>query len=203
MTEADDRAGAGMTAGELARATGVTVRALHHYDRLGLLRPARDRAGRRRYGPVELRRLHQIVALRSFGLALAEIGPLLDGTGADPGDLLHRQLRRTEEQLAALEQLRGTLLRLVAAWPSPGPSAGPPARPLIELIERTTAMTQKLTVEQFEQLQRSRAEATAALSPEQLAAMQRERAEQASRLSPKELAARHEHRRQLLPDGIG
>ena len=73
-----------MTAGELARVTGVTIRALHHYDRLGLLRPDRDRAGRHRYGPGELRRLHQIVALRSFGLALAEIGPLLDGTGADP-----------------------------------------------------------------------------------------------------------------------
>ena len=55
---------------------------------------------RRRYGPAEIRRLHQIIALRSFGLPLAEIGPLLDGTGADPRDLLQRQLRRTEEQLA-------------------------------------------------------------------------------------------------------
>src|SRR6201994_3444775 len=84
MTGADDRPAVGVTAGELARATGITVRALHHQDQLGLLRPGRDRAGRRRYGPSELRRLHQIVALRSFGLALAEIGPLLDGTGADP-----------------------------------------------------------------------------------------------------------------------
>ena len=72
----------------LARATGVTVRALHHYDRLGLLRPARDRAGRRRYGRAEVRRLHQIVALRSFGPALAEIAQLLDGTRADPRDLI-------------------------------------------------------------------------------------------------------------------
>ena len=203
MTEANERPGAGMTAGELARATGVTVRALHHYDRFGLLRPGRDRAGRRRYGPGEIGRLHQIVVLRSFGLALAEIGPLLDGTGADPGDLLRRQLRRTEEQLAALERLRATLLGLVAAWPSPGPAAGPPARQLIELIERTTVMDQKLTVEQFEQLQRNRAEAMAVLSPEQLTARQRERAEQASRLSPEERAAMAERRRQLLPDGIG
>jgi DNA-binding transcriptional MerR regulator len=206
MGEADGgRAGRGMTVGELARATGVTVRALHHYDRLGLLRPARDRAGRRRYGPAEVRRLHQIVALRSFGLTLAEIGPVLDGTGADPRDLVRRQLRRTEEQLAALERLRRALLELDAAWPpaGSGPAAGPPVRQFIELIERTTAMTEKLTVEQFEQMKRQRDEATAALSPEQLAAMQRERAEQASKLSPEELAAMQERRRQLLPDGIG
>jgi MerR family transcriptional regulator, thiopeptide resistance regulator len=199
----------GMTVGELARATGITVRALHHYDRLGLLRPDRDRAGRRRYGPAEVRRLHQVVALRSFGLTLAEIGPLLDGTGAEPRELFQRQLRRTEEQLAALDRLRNTLLGLVAACSSPdsgaagAAGAGPPARQLIELIERTTAMTGKLTMEQFEQMKRARDEATAALSPEQLAAMQRERAEQASRLSPEELADMQERRRQLLPDGIG
>ena len=61
-----------MTVGALARATGVTVRALHHYDRLGLLRPGRDPGGRRRYGPAEVRRLHQIIVLRSFGLPLGD-----------------------------------------------------------------------------------------------------------------------------------
>jgi DNA-binding transcriptional MerR regulator len=42
-----DTADGAMTVGALARATGVTVRALHHYDRLRLLRPDRDAAGRR------------------------------------------------------------------------------------------------------------------------------------------------------------
>jgi DNA-binding transcriptional MerR regulator len=190
------------TVGALARATGVTVRALHHYDRLGLLRPARDAAGRRRYGPADVRRLHQIIVLRSFGLPLSEIAQLLDGTGADPRGLLRGQLRRTEEQLAALEQLRDTLLRIIAAWPAGGDTSAPATGQLIELIERTTTMTHKLTREQFEQLSRQRAEAMAALSPEQVAALQRQRGEQVRRLSPEELTARQETRRQMLPDAV-
>jgi DNA-binding transcriptional MerR regulator len=191
-----------MTVGALARATGVTARALHHYDRLGLLRPARDTTGRRRYGPADVRRLHQIITLRSFGLPLPEIAQLLDGTGADPRELVQRQLRRTEEQLATLEQLRATLLRIVAAWPAAGPDREPPVAQFIELIERTTAMTGKLTREQFEHLARQRAEAMAALSPEQVAALQRQRQEQTGRLSPQELAALHRSRQEMLPDGV-
>jgi MerR family transcriptional regulator, thiopeptide resistance regulator len=63
MTSADGP-GQLLAVGDLARATGLTVRTLHHYDRIGLLSPARDASGRRRYGPAETRRLHQIVALR-------------------------------------------------------------------------------------------------------------------------------------------
>jgi MerR family transcriptional regulator, thiopeptide resistance regulator len=205
-----DPADPAMTVGALARATGVTVRALHHYDRLGLLRPGRDPGGRRRYGPAEVRRLHQIIVLRSFGLPLGEIAQVLDGAGPDPRDLLRRQLRRTEEQLAALGRLHGTLRSLIAAWPPGGAGTGTGTgvgggvgvSQLIELIERTTAVTEKLTMEQFEQMSRQRAEAMAALSPEEVAGMQRQRAEQASKLSPEELAAMEQRRREMLPDGV-
>jgi len=47
---------------ELAELSGVTVRALHHYDRLGLLRPKRTHKGYRAYGEEDLVRLEQIVA---------------------------------------------------------------------------------------------------------------------------------------------
>ena len=67
-----------------AELAGVTVRALHHYDRLGLLKPAmRSAAGYRRYRAEDLERLEQITALKFLGLPLAEIrrvleqGPLL------------------------------------------------------------------------------------------------------------------------------
>jgi MerR family transcriptional regulator, thiopeptide resistance regulator len=63
MTSADGP-GQLLAVGDPARATGLTVRTLHHYDRIGLLSPARDASGRRRYGPAETRRLYQIVALR-------------------------------------------------------------------------------------------------------------------------------------------
>lgn len=61
-----------------AALTGVTVRALHHYDRIGLLRPQRSVSGYRLYGNRELERLEQIVALRFIGVPLKQMRPLLD-----------------------------------------------------------------------------------------------------------------------------
>lgn len=53
--------------------TGVTVKALRHYDRLGLLRPARTNAGHRLYAMTDLARIRQIVALRFLGIPLKQI----------------------------------------------------------------------------------------------------------------------------------
>ena len=63
---------------EFAELAGVTVRALHHYDRLGLLKPRRTAAGYRLYGLRDLERLEQIVALKFLGIPLRQIGALLD-----------------------------------------------------------------------------------------------------------------------------
>jgi DNA-binding transcriptional MerR regulator len=111
-----------LAVGDLARATGLTVRTLHHYDRLGLLSPARDAAGRRRYGPAETRRLHQIIALRGFGLPLAELEQMIEQrkrmtATLTPEELAQLQKQREEqvgkltpEQLAELHQQRQQLL---------------------------------------------------------------------------------------------
>ncbi|MCO5969391.1 MerR family transcriptional regulator [Actinoallomurus sp. WRP6H-15] len=123
-----------LSVGELARTTGLTVRTLHHYDRLGLLSPARDRAGRRCYGPAEVRRLHRILALRGFGLSLAEIGDVLDGAGADLRDLLRRQLEQTEERIAAAQRLRGALLAVIDASADGGEGAAPSVDELVDLV---------------------------------------------------------------------
>ncbi|QNE20046.1 MerR family transcriptional regulator [Kribbella qitaiheensis] len=57
--------------GELAKATGVSMRSLHHYDAIGLLQPIRcSGAGHRLYSGADVRRLHRVVALRGFGLTL-------------------------------------------------------------------------------------------------------------------------------------
>jgi MerR family transcriptional regulator, thiopeptide resistance regulator len=65
--------------GELAQHAGVTVRALHHYDELGLLTPSeRTSGGHRLYGAADVERLYRLLALRSLGLPLEEIGPLLE-----------------------------------------------------------------------------------------------------------------------------
>lgn len=96
--------------GELAERTGLTVRALHHYDRIGLLKPVRDRqSGHRWYGPRELARLQRILGLRQLGLPLARIAECLDRPdGALPRVLtaqvnhLRNRIREAERMLEIL-----------------------------------------------------------------------------------------------------
>jgi DNA-binding transcriptional MerR regulator len=86
-------------ASEFAELAGVTVRTLHHYDRLGLLRPSgRTAAGYRLYGERDLVRLQQIVTLKFIGLSLDRIGELLDHAPRDLGTRLRRQREILEER---------------------------------------------------------------------------------------------------------
>ena len=63
---------------QFADRAGVTPRALHHYDRLGLLKPSgRSDSGYRLYRDCDLARLEQIVVLKFLGLPLKQIGRLL------------------------------------------------------------------------------------------------------------------------------
>src|SRR5579875_3908271 len=68
---------------EAAARLGVSVKALRVYERRGLVRPLRTAAGWRTYGPDEIARLHQVMALRSLGLPLSRIAVLLAGRSAD------------------------------------------------------------------------------------------------------------------------
>jgi DNA-binding transcriptional MerR regulator len=96
--------------GELARETGLTVRTMHHYDQLGLLSPrSRTDGGHRCYTSGDVRRLHRIVALRSLGISLEQIGTLLDGQ-PDPTGLLRSQLDAVEELIRNATSLRARLL---------------------------------------------------------------------------------------------
>jgi DNA-binding transcriptional MerR regulator len=68
-----------LSSGDLARATGSTVRAIRHYEAEGLLRPAEvSDGGHRRYGEAELERLRLIADLRAVGLSLCEIRSILE-----------------------------------------------------------------------------------------------------------------------------
>ena len=96
---------AGLPVGEVARLAGVTVRTLHHYDEVGLVRPAaRSAAGYRLYGPADLLRLQRVLAYRELGLALDEIGAVLDG-GGDETALLRRQRDALAERITRLQQV--------------------------------------------------------------------------------------------------
>jgi DNA-binding transcriptional MerR regulator len=183
--------------GELAQATGLTIRALHHYDRVGLLTPTRNAGGHRCYAGSDVRRLHQIVALRGFGLSLTEIAGTLDGTGPDLHDLLRRQLEQTQERIAAGRRLQARLLGVLGAL---GPRDQPSAQEIVELIEEMTNMDQAFTPQQLEQMAQQRREMMDRLTPQELADLQLRREEATSGLSPDQLTEMRQHRRRLLPD---
>lgn len=96
--------------GELAKRTGLTVRTLHHWDAIGLLRPSgRSPAGYRLYGAADIERLHRIVGLRRLGLGLAEIRHCLDRPQYTLDRVLRLQLERVREDIAAREKLADRL----------------------------------------------------------------------------------------------
>jgi DNA-binding transcriptional MerR regulator len=99
--------------GELARRSGLTVRTLHHYDSIGLLKPSgRSDAGYRLYNRDDVARLHQVQALRRFGMALADIGQFLAQPGASLPDLIARQIDTLDQQIAEAAKLREQLTAL-------------------------------------------------------------------------------------------
>ena len=87
--------------GELARRSGLTVRALHHFDDIGLLKPSgRSEAGYRLYNQDDAARLHGIQALRHLGLPLKEIGAMLAGDGRAMPMIVARQIRALDHEIA-------------------------------------------------------------------------------------------------------
>ena len=82
----------GYSVGEVSRLASLTVRTLHHYDEIGLLRPsARTASGYRLYAPADLDRLQRVLCYRELGFGLDEIAAILDDRSVDPLDHLRRQ----------------------------------------------------------------------------------------------------------------
>jgi MerR family transcriptional regulator, thiopeptide resistance regulator len=91
------REGARYRVREFAALASVTVKTLHHYDRIGLLRPRRASSGYRVYTQADLVRLEQILALKTIGFSLTDIRSLLD-RDALPLPALFRQQRHVLEE---------------------------------------------------------------------------------------------------------
>jgi DNA-binding transcriptional MerR regulator len=104
-----------LSIGELARRAGVSVRALHHYDAIGLLSPSlRTAGGARRYGASDLARLHQVQALRQMGCSLPDIRAVLDGDGVSALALIERQTAMLDERVRQARRLSRGLRHLAA-----------------------------------------------------------------------------------------
>lgn len=113
--------------GQLADMAGVTVKAVRHYEKLGLIEPAgREPNGYRRYAPDTVVRVVCIARLSALGVPLARVSTLLD---AAPGaaevldvliDVLEAERERTDERITGLRDLRAALAEGQSALASMG-----------------------------------------------------------------------------------
>lgn len=140
---------------EFAERAGVTVRALHHYDRLDLLKPSeRSASGHRRYAERDLQRLQQIVTLKFVGFSLRQIGEML-GRPFDLRSALRLQLglirekrRYMDAAILAIEEAE----RAAAAGVDPDPELLKNIVEAIEMQNNVEWMKSYYTPEQLEDL---------------------------------------------------
>ena len=91
---------------DVSKITGISVRTLHHYDEIGLLKPAKvTEAGYRLYDDGCLRRLHAILLLKELQFSLKDIKNILDAPGFDPMEALAQQIKLLELQRQHLTDL--------------------------------------------------------------------------------------------------
>ena len=143
---------------EFAKRAGVTIRALHHYDRLGLLQPSgRTAAGYRLYTDRDLVRLEQIVALKFIGFPLSQIRELLNRKDLDVLSALREQRRIITHKREHLDRAIGAIERAEQALASGEQSDWEPFRKIIEVIQMQTRkdwMKKYYTEEQLDNLRK-------------------------------------------------
>jgi len=123
-----------------ARRLGVSVKALRIYEQRGLMTPARSEAGWRSYGPAEMQRAGEIVALRALGLSIAQVASVLEGEseGLEPALALHQAALEGDARRLAntIERVRGLRAKLDSGQ-----------RPTISELTRLQPSTSGLSVE--------------------------------------------------------
>ena len=143
---------------EFAKRAGVTIRALHHYDRLGLLKPSgRTEAGYRLYTDRDLVRLEQIVALKFIGFPLSQIRELLNRKDLDVLSALREQRRIIAHKREHLDHAIRAIERAEQVLASGEQSDWEPFRKIIEVIQMQTRkdwMKQYYTEEQLDDLRK-------------------------------------------------
>jgi DNA-binding transcriptional MerR regulator len=136
--------------GEVARAAGLTVRTLHHYDEIGLLTPShRTAAGYRLYDGRDVVRLQQIVSLRQLGLTLDEIRDFLARPDASAKRVVTLHLSRLREQL---ERQHALVRRLETLEARLGAAEDVSVDEFLFTIEAITMYEKYFTPEQRERL---------------------------------------------------
>jgi MerR family transcriptional regulator, thiopeptide resistance regulator len=145
--------------GDLARASGVTIRTLYYYDEIGLVSASeRTPSGHRRYSGDDVRRLYRVRALTQLGLSLEEVAAVLDRGTEDLStlrNLLHAQLADLEVRARQLNEVRRRVEGLVEQLD--GESVPAPEQ-FLGALELTAQLYGALSPGQHDALARRRAE---------------------------------------------
>jgi len=149
---------------EFAALAGVTVRALHHYDRVGLLKPKRTQAGYRVYSDGDLEILEQIVALKFIGLPLSKIKRLLRRNRPDLVAALRAQRALLEDKKRLLERAIAAVGDVERTLQAGGDIDGGLFKHIIEVIEMQTKTDD--WNEKYEALVKGKIERLQAMSPD-------------------------------------
>jgi DNA-binding transcriptional MerR regulator len=143
--------------GELARRTGLTVRTLHHYDEIGLLRPSlHTDSGHRLYTAADVARLQQVLSLRQLGFSLEEVRDCLDRPGFSPLEVIRLHVARLREQIEMQRGLCERLEGLAACFRAAGGVSAEAFLQAIEAIEVMTMIENYYTPEQMESFRKRR-----------------------------------------------
>ena len=100
--------------GDVAAKFGLATHVLRHWEDVGLLRPARDGAGRRRYGLDDLGRVAVIIRSKDSGMSLEQIAVLLDAEAADRHRVLQAHVDDLDRRMAEMERSREMTLHALS-----------------------------------------------------------------------------------------
>jgi DNA-binding transcriptional MerR regulator len=152
--------------GELARRTGLTVRTLHHYDEIGLLKPSQHTgSGHRLYTAGDLARLQQVLSLRGLGFSLEEVRGCLDRPDFSPLEVIRLHVARLRERIEQQQRLCALLEGLARYFQLVGEV---PAEEFLRTIEVMTMTEPLYTPEQMMQFE----EAAKQVGPEECRAIE-------------------------------
>lgn len=140
--------------GELAKRTGVSVRTLHHYDEIGLLSPShRSESGYRLYTGTDVRRLQQILSLRTLGFSLEGIKEFLSRPDVTPDRVLQLQIAHLKERIGQQQSLCRRLESIAERWRA---DETIPTEEFLQIIEDTRMYEKYYTPEQMAELKARR-----------------------------------------------
>src|SRR3954468_12970181 len=144
----------GFKVGDIAKRTGLTIRTLHHYDEIGLLRPSlHTDAGHRLYTAGDVARLQQVRSLRQLGFSLEEVRDCLGRADFAPLEVIRLHVARLREQIDLQRKLCDRLEAVAEVFRAAGEIS---ADAFLQTIEVMTMIENYYTPDQLESLRKRR-----------------------------------------------